>query len=56
MTPRATGHNPAAKATADPLEEPPEILEGSYGFLAALKQLPNGCYISLQWIKLTYQR
>lgn len=37
-TPSATGHNPAATTAADPLEEPPEILLMSYGFLVALQQ------------------
>lgn len=36
-TPRATGHNPEATTAADPLEEPPEILLGSCGFLVALE-------------------
>ena len=36
-TPRATGHNPADTTAADPLEEPPVILLGSYGFLVALQ-------------------
>lgn len=37
-TPRAAGHNPEATTAADPLEEPPEILLISYGFLVALQQ------------------
>lgn len=35
-TPRATGQSPAATTAADPPEEPPVILPGSYGFLVAL--------------------
>lgn len=31
-TPRATGHSPAHTKAADPLDEPPEIRLGSYGF------------------------
>lgn len=38
-TPRATGHSPAATTAADPLDEPPQILLGSYGFLVALNKL-----------------
>lgn len=35
-TPRATGHSPAQTTAADPLDEPPEILFGSYGFRVVL--------------------
>lgn len=40
-TPRAAGHSPEATTVADPLEEPPEILFVSYGFLAALQYTEN---------------
>lgn len=36
-TPRATGQSPEDTTAADPLEEPPAIFVGSYGFLVALQ-------------------
>lgn len=44
-TPRATGQSPADTTAADPLEEPPAILVGLYGFLVALQgSYKQTCY------------